>query len=307
MGLLNTASQCFAGAFEKKWAEERRLALELHLLHVQKLESVGQLAAGIAHEINTPTQFVGDNTRFLSDAFDDLMRLLDDVEQLVEAAQKTDIDPTLLDAVERARTSADVDFLRQEVPKAIEQSLEGIQRVSKIVYAMKAFSHPDIAEKTATDLNAAIETTVTVARNEWKYVADVELELDPTLPAVTCCPGEINQVLLNLIVNAAHAIAEKVGAKGADKGKITIATKTDDDAVEVRVTDNGTGIPEEHHRRMFTPFFTTKAVGKGTGQGLALAYNVIHNKHGGTIRFETAVGRGTTFIIRLPCQQTTSV
>lgn len=236
---------------------------------MQKLESVGQLAAGIAHEINTPTQFVGDNTRFLSDAFDDLMRLLDDVEQLVEAAQKTDIDPTLLDAVERARTSADVDFLRQEVPKAIEQSLEGIQRVSKIVYAMKAFSHPDIAEKMATDLNAAIETTVTVARNEWKYVADVELELDPTLPAVTCCPGEINQVLLNLIVNAAHAIAEKVGAKGADKGKITIATKTDDDAVEVRVTDNGTGIPEEHHRRMFTPFFTTKAVGKGTGQGLS--------------------------------------
>ena len=165
---------------------------------------------------------------------------------------------------------------------------------------MKTFSHPDIVEKISTDLNRAIETTVTVARNEWKYVADVTLELEPTLPAVACFPGEINQVILNLIVNAAHAIADKMERDAAGKGRITITTKTDDDAVEVRITDTGRGIPVEHHPRIFTPFFTTKPVGKGTGQGLAMAYNVIHNRHGGTIHFETAVGQGTTFIIRLP-------
>ncbi len=277
-----------------------RKRLEAESLQHQKLESVGQLAAGIAHEINTPTQFVGDNIHFLSDAFTDLLKLIESLDQLDSAARELDLKPELLDDIANARTEADFEFLREEIPKAIAHSLDGIRRVSKIVNAMKSFSHPDVAEKTITDLNRAIETTATVARNEWKYVAEMKLELDPTLPLVPCFPGEINQVILNLIVNAAHAIAEKHGSVPAETGTITISTEVDGDMVEIRVSDTGTGISDEHRERMFTPFFTTKAVGKGTGQGLAMAYNVIHGKHGGTISFESEVGVGTTFIIRLP-------
>jgi PAS domain S-box-containing protein len=304
LGLLKVAARSFASAFENKWAEEQRLALELQLLHAQKLESVGQLAAGIAHEINTPTQFVGDNTRFLQDAFGDLMQLFAGLDRLVTSAREKGVDLDVLDEFERARVSADIDYLRTEIPKTIGHSLEGIQRISRIVYAMKDFSYPDASHKAATDLNRSIETTVTVARNEWKYVAEAKLDLDPRLPAVACFPGEINQVILNLIVNAAHAITEKLGSGSTDKGTITISTRHDGDMVEIRVADTGTGIPEQYRERMFTPFFTTKAVGKGTGQGLALAYNVIHKKHGGTIRFESEVGQGTTFIIRLPIGET---
>jgi len=304
--MLRTASRSFANAFENKWAEEERLGLELQLLHAQKLESVGQLAAGIAHEINTPTQFVGDNIRFLGDAFADLTKLIDSFDQLDTAVREGDASPHLLDDIEEARVLADVGYLRAEIPRAIDHSLEGIQRVSRIVCAMKAFSHPDLGEKTVTDLNRAIETTVTVARNEWKYVAEVELQLDPGLPGVACFPGEINQVILNLIVNAAHAIAEKIGPASPDKGTITIGTKIVGNTVEIRVADTGTGIPERYRERMFTPFFTTKGVGKGTGQGLAMAYNVIQKKHGGSIRFETKTGEGTTFIIRLPRGDTDS-
>jgi len=304
LGLLGTASRFFANAFENKWAEERRLGLELQLYQSQKLESIGQLAAGIAHEINTPTQFVNDNTRFLRDAFGDMSTLMESFEQVTTHAKMGQVDQNLLDEVEQARESADVDYLREEIPKALDQSLEGIQRISKIVCAMKEFSYPDRGQKTAGDLNQAIETTVTVARNEWKYVAEMELELDPTLPLVSCILGEINQVLLNLIVNAAHAIAEKIGDGSSGKGTITISTKRDGDWVELRVADTGTGIPEPYRERMFTPFFTTKTVGKGTGQGLAIAYNVITKKHGGTIGFETETGQGTTFIIHLPRGQT---
>ncbi|MDZ7618426.1 MAG: PocR ligand-binding domain-containing protein, partial [Patescibacteria group bacterium] len=278
-----------------------RKRLEAEALQHQKLESVGQLAAGIAHEINTPTQFVGDNIHFLGDAFADLMTLMDRLEQLGHVARDADLAPELLDDIDKARTEADLEFLREEIPKAIAHSLDGVQRVSKIVNAMKVFSHPDVSEKMPTELNRAIETTVTVARNEWRYVAEMTLVLDPALPPIPCFPGEINQVLLNLIVNAAHAIGERLGPGATEKGVITITTKAVGNMVEVRVADTGTGIPAEHRENLFTPFFTTKAVGKGTGQGLAMAYSVIHNKHQGTICFETEVGVGTTFIIRLPC------
>ncbi len=304
LGLLATASRFFAGVFENKWAEERRLGLELQLNQAQKLESVGQLAAGIAHEINTPTQFVGDNTRFLRDSFSDLNTLIEGLERVATHARAGHVDRDLLDEVEQMQATADVDYLREEIPKAIDQSLDGIQRISMIVSAMKEFSHPDLGNKVAADLNKAIETTVTVARNEWKYVAEMQLELDTNLPRVECVLGEINQVILNLIVNSAHAIADKYGDGATGKGTITVSTRSDGDGVEVRVSDTGTGIPEKHRARMFTPFFTTKGVGKGTGQGLAIAYNVITKKHGGTIRFETETGQGTTFIIRLPGSET---
>ncbi|MGB0104699.1 MAG: ATP-binding protein, partial [Candidatus Sulfotelmatobacter sp.] len=191
-------------------------------------------------------------------------------------------------------------YLLEEIPKAIEQTLEGVTRVSQLVSAMKEFSHPGTKEKTPLDLNHAIQSTITVARNEWKYVADVETEFDPSLPLVSCQPGEFNQVILNLIVNAAHAIAEVVGKNGSQKGKIKVQTRDCQEWVEIRIQDTGSGIPEKARARIFDPFFTTKKIGKGTGQGLAIARSVVVDKHDGSIHFETEEGKGTTFIIRLP-------
>jgi signal transduction histidine kinase len=205
----------------------------------------------------------------------------------------------LLKEIEAARGELDVEYLMQEIPVALAQSLEGIDRVAKIVGAMKDFSHPNGAEKSCIDINHAIESTLTVARNEWKYVANLETNFDKALPPVPCLPGEFNQVILNLVVNAAHAIADVI--KGTDKkGTIRVSTAKAGEWVEVRISDSGTGIPKEAQPRIFEPFFTTKEVGKGTGQGLAISRSVIVEKHGGTIVFETDEGKGTTFIIRLP-------
>lgn len=283
---------------ERKQAEQVRKQMEIQLRHAQKMESIGQLAAGIAHEINTPTQFIGDNTRFLLDAFNELQQLLGKYGQLLAAARTGGVSPELLAEMQTAVQAADVDYLVNEIPKAIQQTLEGVERVTRIVRAMKDFSHPGALEKTPSDLNHAIESTVTVARNEWKYVADLELDLQPGLPLVTCLCGEINQVVLNLVINAAHAIGEAI--KEGEKGKIGVSTRQDGEWVEIRVSDTGRGIPQKIRSRVFDPFFTTKPVGKGSGQGLAIAHSVITDKHGGTIHFDTELGKGTTFILRLP-------
>jgi signal transduction histidine kinase len=179
----------------------------------------------------------------------------------------------------------------------------GVARVSKIVYAMKEFSHSGGEEKELADLNRATESTATVATSVWKHVAELELHLEADLPTPPVHLGEINQVILNLIINAAHAIADVVKDGGA-KGRITVSTGHDDTHVEIRVADTGTGIPESARERIFTPFFTTKEIGKGTGQGLSLARSVVVDRHHGTIAFETETGRGTTFIVRLPLQDT---
>ena len=276
-----------------------RLRLEDELVQAQKLESIGHLAAGIAHEINTPTQFVGDNVRFLSDSFTDINRLIEQYQRLLAAA-KTGVCPeALIETCEAANRGADLEYLLAEIPKAIAQTVEGVDRVATIVRAMKEFSHPGSKEKASVNLNRAIESTVTVARNEWKYVADLQTNLDPSLPLVPCLVGEFNQVVLNMIVNATHAIADAVKGTGG-KGTITICTSRVGDFVEVRIADTGLGIPESVRHKIFDPFFTTKEVGRGTGQGLAIARSVVVDKHGGTIDVESEVGKGTTFLIRLP-------
>ena len=276
-----------------------RLVLEDDLAQAQKLESIGHLAAGIAHEINTPIQFVGDNVRFLSDSFTDINRLIEQYQRLLAAA-KTGVCPeALIETCEAANRGADLEYLLNEIPKAIAQTAEGVDRVATIVRAMKEFSHPGSAEKTAVDLNRAIESTVTVARNEWKYVADLHTNLDPSLPPVPCLVGQFNQVILNMIVNATHAIADAAKGTGG-KGTITICTSRVGDFVEVRIADTGTGIPESIRHKIFDPFFTTKEVGRGTGQGLFLARSVVVDKHGGTIAVDSEVGKGTNFLIRLP-------
>ena len=225
----------YAGMFED--ITERKLLRE-QLLQAQKLESVGQLAAGIAHEINTPVQYIGDNVRFLQDSFSELMTLNAGYGRLLAAVHSAEVTPQLLEEISLVVEKVDVDYLVEEIPKAIEQTLEGVSHVSALVGAMKEFSHPGTGEKVPLDLNRAIESTITVARNEWKYVADMQVELDPTLPQVTCFPGGFNQVILNLIVNAAHAI-EDVAARGGQKGLITIRTRSLPTAVEVQIQDNG--------------------------------------------------------------------
>jgi PAS domain S-box-containing protein len=278
---------------------QRRL-LENQLRQAQKLESIGQLAAGIAHEINTPTQFVGDNLRFLQDSFTDLGKALDLLPRLVDCAGHGHADAAWLSQATTAIAAADLEYLKTEIPRAIEQSLDGTTRITNIVQAMKDFSHPDAGDKKPTDLNKAIEATATVARSEWKYVADLKIDFDPALPLVPCLAGEVNQVILNLLVNAAHAIADTTAVKEGGHGTITVSSRHDSEWVEIRVSDTGTGIPEQARAKIFDPFFTTKPVGKGTGQGLFIAHNVVVEKHGGTITFETESGKGTTFIIRLP-------
>ncbi|HEX9652456.1 MAG TPA: ATP-binding protein [bacterium] len=286
---------------------ERKL-IESQLSQAQKLESIGRLAAGVAHEINTPIQYVGDNTRFLNDAFKDLSVLFGqfmDVTNTCKACGKGCAHMgQKIGEIESFCESIDLDYLLDEIPQAITQSLSGIERVGQIVRAMKEFSHPGSQEKTLIDINKAIENTVTVSRNEWKYVANVATEFDPSLPVVPCLPGEMNQVFLNLIVNAAHAITDVKKRYPEREGAITIRTQDNGDFVEIRISDNGTGIPEEAQMKVFEPFFTTKELGKGTGQGLAIARSVVVEKHGGQISFETEMGEGTTFVIRLPVHLT---
>ena len=279
-----------------------RKALESQLAQSQKLEAIGQLAAGIAHEINTPIQYVGDNINFLQDAFRDTFALLEEQNNLVGAAKARSLDDNIIALVEQRAEAVDLPYLTAEIPRAIEQSLEGIGRVTKIVRAMKEFSHPGTKEKTFVDINKAIENTITVSRNEWKYTSDMVTDFDPSLPLVPCLPGEFNQVILNIIVNAAQAMGEI--HDGSDrKGVIKIATRLTGNAAEIRISDTGLGVPEAIRSRIFDPFFTTKEVGKGTGQGLAIARSVIVDKHNGTIDCETKVGKGTTFIICLPIDE----
>jgi two-component system, NtrC family, sensor kinase len=270
-----------------------RKRLEEHLRQAQKLEAIGQLAAGIAHEINTPAQYVRDNTTFLKESWTSLGECV----SLLRKAETGNDD--VLKQFAAACRAADLEYLEREIPQAIEQSREGIERISKIVLAMKEFSHPGSAEKVPVDLNKAIDSTITVARSEWKYVAEMETRLDPQLPRVPCHVGEIKQVVLNFLTNAAYAIHQVVKDSG-QKGKIAVTTAHAGDFIEISVADTGPGIPEEIQSRIFEYFFTTKPVGSGTGQGLAMAHNSIVKRHGGKIWFETAAGKGTTFFIRLP-------
>ena len=281
----------------------QRQQLEAQLSLAQKMESIGQLAAGIAHEINTPTQFVSDNLRFLTESFQDLQKVLVVYDQVVHALPRDAVDAQLLETMETTLAEADLTYVAEEIPKALQQSLDGAERVGNIVRAMKEFSHPGTTEKKPVDLNQAIESTITVARNEWKYVAEVVTQLEPTLPLVPCLPGELNQVILNLLINAAHAIGDVVQQAEGQKGLITITTQRLAESVEIRIADTGAGIPEAARQKIFDPFFTTKEVGKGTGQGLAIAHDVIVNKHGGRLFFETEIGTGTTFVIQLPYQR----
>ncbi len=302
-GQLRGFSKITHDLTERKQAEEQRRQIESTLRQAQKLEAIGQLAAGIAHEINTPIQYTEHNLRFLQESFGDLKQLLDHHQILLLAAETGKIPPGLIQEIRRRLDEVTDAYRVGEIPKAIDEALQGTDRIARIVRAMKEFSHPGTGNKdkpAPANLNQAIESTITVARHEWKYVAQMVTEFDPALPPVPLFAGEFNQVILNLIVNAAHAIADVIGKDQRAKGKITVTTRRDGSWAEVRVCDTGSGIPEAIRHRIFEPFFTTKTVGKGTGQGLALARSAIVERHQGELFFETEPGKGTCFIVRLP-------
>ena len=239
----------------------------------------------------------------MKESFTDLDKILCKYQALSEAVEKGEDTDDLVSDINTFAEDVDLSYLKDEVPSAIKQSLEGVERVASIVLAMKEFSHPGTKEKTSIDINKAIKNTIIVARNEWNYVAEMVTDFDPALPLVLCLPGDFNQVILNIIINAAHAIGDVLGDGSKEKGTITVSTCHDGDCVDIRIKDTGKGIPEECQSRIFDPFFTTKKVGKGTGQGLAIAHSTIVDKHGGSITFETEVGKGTEFVVRLPIGQ----
>jgi signal transduction histidine kinase len=278
--------------------EARELETELH--QAQKLESVGRLAAGVAHEINTPVQFVSDSVYFVRDAMKDLVEVAEKYRIACEAGLEGILVGEAAAMARRAEEKADLPYLLENVPKALDRALEGLDRVTTIVRSMKEFAHPDQKDMALADLNQAVSTTLVIAKNEYKYVAELDLNLGE-IPHVKCHVGDLNQVVLNIIVNGAHAISDVVKDSGT-KGRLGVRTRQEGGDVIIEISDTGGGIPLHVQSHVFDPFFTTKEVGRGTGQGLAIARSVVCDKHGGELTFETTLGQGTTFFIRLPVE-----
>jgi len=285
---------------KQKKAEEEKFELERELKQAQKLESIGTLAAGIAHEINTPIQFISDNTEFVVEFLGEVFNFISFFkDRLVDLGEMEEL-KELKRELKVEEENIDLSYMQEQLPKALEQTVEGLERVKKIVKAMKDFSHIGQGEeKEEADINEAIRTTITISCNEWKYAAELETDLDENLPLVNCFIADIKQVILNLIVNAAHAIEEK-NKEDNQSGIIKIKTKKKGKSVIISIEDTGAGIEEKIRDRVFEHFFTTKVRGKGTGQGLAMGYKTVVEKHGGELYFETEAGKGTTFFIKLP-------
>jgi len=278
---------------------------ELRETQQRRLEAIGRLSAGIAHEVNTPIQFIGDNLRFLESSFGEMVVLLGRFRSLLDSEEFKGLSSDLAKEIVEETKRLDFDFLMDEIPQAINQSLDGVNRVSSIVRAMKEFSHPGSTDMEPVNLNKAVESTLMVSRNEWKYVATLETSLSEALPMIPCLPGEIKQVILNIVLNAAYAIAEKRTNPNTPKGTLRVVTRMENPYAVVEIRDDGTGIRADIREKIFEPFFTTKGVGKGTGQGLAIAYDVIVNKHHGRIEVESEEGKGSAFILKIPLVQET--
>lgn len=291
----------------RKAAEEARWKMEAQLQQAYKLESLGRLAAGIAHEINTPTQYVADNTRFAIDAFAKLHEVIDAYRALRQSLAAATAAPApdaryaeSVTAVAATEARVELDYLLGEIPHCLQQSLDGLARVAQIVRSLKEFAHPYSPHLEPANLNRTIDTAIAVSRHEWKYVAEVVTELDPDLPPVPCVVDEINQTMLNLLVNAAHAVEEMAKTRPQSKGRITVRSRREDGVAVIEVEDTGTGIPESIRDHIFEPFVTTKPAGKGTGQGLAIVHTFIVKHHQGTIDVKTELGVGTKFTLRIP-------
>lgn len=278
---------------------ERKKA-EAEFMQAQKLQSIGQLAAGIAHEINTPVQYVSDNIHFLKNSFSGLLALFNDYRSIVENDKYDKTGSESLEAVSRKFNELDGDFIITEIPGALSQCLDGLAHITRIVKSMRNLSHPEKADISSINLNQLIQDVKTISRNEWKYAADFEVKTDDSIPLLSGYAGDLSGVFLNLIINSVHAIEEAIESKRYDMGRIVIETQNHGDRIKVLISDNGMGIPEKIKNRIFDPFFTTKQVGKGTGQGLSISHSIIYEKHGGSIEVESEYGSGTQFTLSIP-------
>jgi signal transduction histidine kinase len=268
---------------------------QAHLLQSEKMASIGQLAAGVAHEINNPTGYVSSNLKTLEDYTGDLLSMIEKYRKVADdlrsdGAIQGDAGGKGLSEITEAEEEMDVDYIREDLPVLIRESREGMDRIKKIVSDLKDFAHPENDEKKFADINACIDSTLNIVWNEIKYKATLGKHYGD-IPPLLCYPRQLNQVFMNLLVNAAQAIPEQ--------GRIDIRTEVLDDKARIVITDNGCGIPPESVTKIFDPFFTTKPVGKGTGLGLHLVYSIV-SKHNGTINVESTVGKGTTFFVEIP-------
>ncbi len=284
----------------QRFREERRAA-EMYQMQARRLESLGQIAAGIAHEINTPVQFIGDNASFLERLLERLGPLFDTAVEVAQCESFEAVPEATWRILFEAARGGRAERIKGDMPDALEQIRAGTRRIAKIVQTMSRVSHPDSGEMAEATLDEVIESAVVMTKSQWRYVAELSVEIDERLGPVWCCAQSITQVLINLIVNATHAVDEARGDQGL--GRISIEARPLDWGCELRVSDTGIGIPEEIRSKIFDPFFTSKPVGKGTGQGLALTYAVIVKQHAGTIELESERGKGSTFIVRLPNRQ----
>lgn len=279
-----------------------RKRLESQLLQSQKLEAVGQLSAGVAHEINTPVQYIGSNVEFIQESWEDLTQLFESYGSLKSTFAESQKDHPLLTSIEELEEEVDLEYILEEIPNCLKQTSDGIATITTIVGSLKAFSHPGSTEAEAHSLEDIVKSTLEVTRNEWKYVSQSEVAIAPEVGSIHCFRSELSQVIANLVINAAHAIEDKIKASDSDElGKIRIEATPSGGNVELKIIDNGPGIPQEIQQQVFDPFFTTKAVGKGTGQGLAIAHSIITQKHRGSIEVESEPGR-TCFTLHLPMQ-----
>jgi len=280
---------------------EQRLH-EAKRIQSMKLESIGELAAGIAHEINTPIQFIGSNISFLKDSFNDLQQVIQAYATLRETVRGIPDYAGIIEDIDRLEEEVDIAYLSEEAPKAFGQTMDGVERVTKLVLGLKGFARSGVGEnKNESDINEIIANSLIVCRNAYKYVAEMETDYGD-LPAIRIYPGDIGQVIINLVVNAAHAIAEQKEKTGV-MGRIGIRTSCEDRQIVIAISDTGGGIPQNIRQRIFDPFFTTKKVGQGSGQGLAICRTIVHDKHKGEITFESTAGKETTFYVRLPLDQ----
>ncbi len=281
----------------QKTEEELREA-QAQLVQASKMEAIGTLAGGIAHEINTPSQFIGDNLRFFQDSVTDLFACVD---QLAKVQTDRNGESKITEILE----DTDLEFLQEEIPAALEQCVNGVSRIRDIVAAVKVFSHPGDSELASSNVNDVVRNAAIVTQSQWKAVGELVQEVDPAIPGVLANEGQLGQVLVNLIVNAVDAIEEQMETGDRDPGLITIKTRTTSDGeVEIRISDNGPGIPQELEERIFDPFFTTKAVGKGSGQGLAISRSIVADTHGGRLTVQRPPEGGTVFAIFLPAEPT---
>jgi two-component system NtrC family sensor kinase len=281
---------------ERMAADRERIAHELR--QSQKLEAVGRLAAGVAHEINTPMQYIGGAVDFMGTSVEHVSHGMRALVQFLEHMAPRIPGDAALDAVHRALAEADLEFVLGEMPAAVADARIGIKRVGEIVRSMREFAYRGSTAKEETDLNRPLLAALDLARAEYKYCADLESDL-ADIPHVVCNVAEMGQVFLNLIINAAHAM-KTVHAQTGQRGQLKVRSRLEGDQIVVEIGDTGGGIPEAVRDRIFEPFFTTKPFGQGTGQGLAIAHSIVVEKHAGTLTFDSVPGVGTVFHVRIP-------